>query len=298
MRFLDKTSSVHKYDQIDKPFRDTAPMDRIRKEPRFFSPKTYMTSVQKLLSVTCRENPVTVVYGNLGRHDLSYYLDLCYGYDEDVRVSTHYDWDTTGLDESYRDDGLTPCDILIVLEPAFDTIPATTKPLRIRKHVIVLTSHLSFKTDPKNVIAHYVGDAHDHHQAQGTITYVHSVQGTDCYVYRPPVFLRTHTELSPCEHLYVDLGDSRDAAEAYLRLLNAYDVRRFGTQQPPPNWTIVLHDDLQRDLVRHLENSKKVAYRVCKQCNLDGINVAVERFIDPYLPLVYLGGLFSNSVDN
>lgn len=284
--FTDSSKEFNNKDDSDSiPNYYQIAIDTRRKEPRFIQIFRNMTSVQNLLGNVSKRRPVTVVFGNLGRlpHLLSYYLDLCFEPNEEIRVLSEF-WEETNLDDSYEDDG-TYCDVLIMMEPKFGT--KIYKP-SYAKRLIVLTSHLILQIDDKEeeekiqIVAHHVGNIH-----QLPIP-IHSFVGNRLddrqrdFTYDPNLFLKTHIEIPYKCNVCVDLETCRDSTEIYLKLLNACDVLRFSNIE---RWTVAMKNSLTENFQDEMKKFRLLLegkYRKIDS-NVDGMNSMKRYYVDQFL---------------
>lgn len=313
--------TVFEYDVPKKSHPDDSLADWSRQEPRHISPLHSMTSVQNLLEDTCRRQPVTVVYGNLGRYPklVQYYLDVIYGEKEviAIRVGTHHVDDP--IDESsierfrspiecYADDEYSACDVLFWIEPQWDA--TVERPERARR-MIVLTSHLQLNilnAMETRVVAHHVGDSSDGQrnvEIPPLKQYVPTLKEKgDCdFSFVPDIFLERHVEIlggsgwtyrggdakqkkkdSQYKTACADLTQCKNVWEAYLRLLTARDVVRYSSASLE-NWSVAINKDLKRVLLKKLTDMKnKISTNYTKiACNVNGVNVMLEQYVDPFL---------------
>lgn len=308
---------IPKENHSDDPLRDW-----MRQEPRHISPLHSMTSVQNLLEDTCRRRPVTVVYGNLGRYPklVQYYLDVVYSEKEAIaiRVGTHRVDDPIDEDaiaayrsaiEHYADDERSTCDVLFWIEPRWG---ATVERPRRARRLIVLTSHLRLNllnVEETQVVAHHVGDASDvqmNVKIPPLKQYVRTLNEMgDCdYSFVPDIFLDKHVEIlggwgwtycggtkkkkpvfwDPHETVCADLTHCKSLWEAYLRLLTARDIIRYSSSTLK-NWSVAIDERLKEVLLEKLTDMKnKISTKYAKMaCNVNGVNVMVEQYIDPFL---------------
>lgn len=296
-------------------------MDWERQEPRHISPQQYMTSVQNLLEDVCRRQPMTIVYGNLGRYPklIQYYIDVIYPMDEliAIRIGTNHVDDPIdeveveefkSLIENYADDKIPECDVLFWIEPRWG---ATVQRPRRARRLIVLTSHLQLEipdTENSQIVAHHVGDMFDV-QRNAKIPplkkYVRSPNEKDDYEYSfvPDLFLNKHIEIlggrgwtycgnvrKNSDYSYkkvcADLTKCDNVWEVYLRLLTARDIIRYSSSSHKlKNWNVAIGEGLKNSLLMNLtENKNIISTKYARiPCNLNGVNVMVEQYIDPFL---------------
>lgn len=294
-------------------------MDWMRQEPRHISPQLYMTSVQNLLEDVCQRQPVTVVYGNLGRYPklIQYYIDVIYAADVAItfRIGTNQADDDescsvvesgSGFDSLIKSyDEKLSCDVLFWIEPRWGV--TVQRPCWARR-LIVLTSHLRLEIPDTTtrVVAFHVGE-------EGTKTpplknYVRSSKGFD-YSFVPDLFLNRHVDIigSSSQDDWIYCGDVRkqeenqrylyknacadltkcnNVWEVYLRLLTARDIIRYSmSNHLLETWSVAINEDLKTSFLNNLvENKNIISTKYAKiPCNLNGVNTMVEQYVDPFL---------------
>lgn len=249
-------------------------MDWMRQEPRHISPQLYMTSVQNLLEDVCQRQPVTVVYGNLGRYPklIQYYIDVIYAADVAItfRIGTSQadsdeencavvessssnsgcgDGGFDSLIKSY--DEKLSCDVLFWIEPRWGV--TVERPCWARR-LIVLTSHLRLEipdttttTTTTRVVAFRVGE-------EGTKTpplknYVRSSKGFD-YSFVPDLFLNRRVEIigSSGQDDWIYCGDVRKQEQNQKGLYKnaCADLTKCNNV-----WEVYLRLLTARDIVRY-----------------------------------------------
>lgn len=315
---FDKHVTVFEY-EIQKENNSKDFMDWMRQEPRHISPQQYMTSVQNLLEDVCRRQPVTVIYGNLGRYPklIQYYIDVIYPTDEAItfRIGTnHVDVSSTdeemegfkSLIENYEEK--TPCDMLFWIEPRWGV---TVERPRWARRLIVLSSHLRLEipnTEKARVVAFHVGNAFDVEsfvKIPRLRNYVRSPNGFD-YSFVPDLFLHKHVEViggpgwTYCgdirnqkrdqwnlyKNVCADLTKCNNLWEVYLRLLTARDViRYFSSNHMVKTWSVAIDEDLKSTLLTNLYENKNIIFTKHAKisCNLNGVNTMVELYVNPFL---------------
>lgn len=232
-----------------------------------------MTSVQRLFENI--QNPITVVWGNLGRRTflLPYYLNM-YPYETTVHISCDL-WDKTGMHESFEDDG-THCDILIWLEPNFgETI---TKP-HYADSMIVLTSHLNLRIPKKDcsLVAYQEGDPYRSHELVKKFKcYMDYVPNDDnIVILQPEPFQQIGLYLANIgkdnSYVVVDLTHCQSAREIYLCLLNVLEYMYRNISQ----WSIALSRGKQGSLELNLNVCQKILKKEYPKIpsNVDGLGV-------------------------
>lgn len=293
-----------------------------RQEPRHISPQNYMTSVQNLLEDVCLRQPVTIVYGNLGRYPklIQYYIDVIYPMNEmvTIRIGTNHVDDPIdelavegfkSLIENCADDKTLPCDVLFWIEPRWGV--TVQRPRRARR-LIVLTSHLQLEipsTENALVVAHHVGDdVLRDAKIPPLKKYLRSPnEEEDCeYSFVPDLFLNNHIEhlggrgwtycgrkknheddeWSSYKNVCADLTKCDNLWEVYLRLLTARDIIRYSSSSHKmQSWNVAVGERLKKILLKNLaENKNIISTKYARiPCNLNGVNVMVEQYIDPFL---------------
>lgn len=315
---FDDRVTIFEY-EIQKETNSKDLMDWMRQEPRHISPQQYMTSVQNLFEDVCRRQPVTVVYGNLGRYPklIQYYIDVIYPTDEAItfRIGTKHVDDPSdeealegfkSLIENYEEK--RSCDVLFWIEPRWGV---TVQRPGWARRLIVLSSHLRLEipdTEKARVVAYHVGDAFDaqrNAQIPPLINYVRSSKGCD-YCFVPDLFLNKHVEIiggqgwTYCgnvgnqkrdqwglyKNVCADLTKCKNLWEVYLRLLTARDIIRYSSSNHKlETWSVAINEDLKSILLKNLAENKNI---ICTKyarmpCNLNGANVMVEQYVDPFL---------------
>lgn len=167
-------------------------------------------STFKQMVESWRQNETNVLFGNLGRQPylLNYFLDLCFGYNESVKIQCQ--WKLPSGYQTNDDD--EPLDFLILVEPYFGY--SIQKPPHV-KHLVVLTSHLDlYIPDPLNF--------HVLHLSRRLP--LPQTMLRNCTVFKPPIFHLRPTFLEHVRAVLLDVTDSPSAHEAYLRILTGREI--------------------------------------------------------------------------
>lgn len=207
----------------------------------FHEPSSQLAQVRALID-SWRDRDLSVVLGNLGRQPflLNYYLDLCFGSEEVVKIEC--DWK---IFPDYQTTVSRDIDFLIYVEPHFGfTLHRNAN----AKHTVILSSHLSL---------HYWGDEHHVHYYYLNLISVSNLQLPDPHlqnykVFKPPIFHdQTYNHL-PSDSLLLDISDSKCAREGYLRLLTGWEMiqHRAHDIQMPERYRKVLKSNVEVTLQR------------------------------------------------
>lgn len=242
VHFAEEECMVHYYeppvDSIDSEQMRTSDTRQHLEQCLLKDPKTQLDHMINLVAAW-RTRPVSVVFGNLGRqpHLLDYYLDLCMGPEEKVKVVC--DWE---LPTAYQTSVGKGSDFLICVEPYFG-YPLLRDPTV--QHLVVLTSHLCLEP-PEEETGYYELYLSDSPlpDPQEPATAAAAVPFT------PPLF---HTQLvddsipPPDEAVLLDVSGAKSAREAFLRLLTGHEMirpRPFKIRRLSPNTERVLRANL------------------------------------------------------
>lgn len=176
-------------------------------------PGAHLDAVRRLIA-SWREHPVSVVYGNLGRQPflLTYYLDLCFGPEEVVRVTC--DWPLAS-DYYHPTPPDEPVDFWVVVEPYFGYTVHKTPQAR---HLIVLTSHLNLSYSRKDARYYFLN-----------LSNVRTTRLPDPNLrqpepFRPPVFHHQNYAGRLPDAILLDVSEAPCAHEAYLRALTGREM--------------------------------------------------------------------------
>lgn len=306
---FNKHVTIYEYETQKEIISKKNFMDWMRQEPRHISPEQYMASVQNLLEDVCKRQSVTVVYGNLGRYPklIQYYIDLIYDADEAIafRIGTIDDPidETAAVMEGFKTltenyDEKSSCDVLFWIEPVWGV--TVQRPSWARR-LIVLSSHLALEipdTESTRVVAHHVGDVCA--KIPPFKNYVRSPKGCD-YSFVPDLFLNKHVEIiggqgwtycgdarkqkrDAYKNVCADVTKCNNLWEVYLRLLTARDIVQYSSSMLE-NWSVAIDEDLKLILLKNLVENKNI---ICTKyaripCNLNGVNMLVEQYVDPFL---------------
>lgn len=239
VHFADREPITYHYESI-RSLPDSEQIrqshDRQRAEAQVFQhPKTQLDRMLHLIA-SWRMRPITVVFGNLGRQPflLNYYLDLCFGAQETIKVICRWK-----IPSDYQTAVAQHADFLIRVEPYFGY--AIRKDPTV-KHLVILTSHLSLSTSLPS--KHDIGyqslhlsditddisnDRPDPHLENGSL-------------FRPPIFhSQVRAQVLP-KRVVLDVSNVKTAREAYLRLLTGREMirhRPFKIQMDPATGAIL-----------------------------------------------------------
>lgn len=284
-----------------------------------------MTSVENLLRVVCRRRPVTVVYGNLGRHltDVRRHLDSIFGEEEKKKILFRFGGGRTGgrrntLDGccdhllAADDDPPFECDLLVWSEPHFDA--KVERPEGVGR-LVAFSSHLELEgIGREDVVAYHHGDAFDPSREEGVPPFeaaaaAASYDDDHDYFYAPQfVPSRPLAELVRSRwrrrkgggekkeygwveggRLRADLTRSRCSWEAYLRLLSARDDVRYSLSEGSSfeSWSAVLDWNVRKSLARRLLDIRNTVRTkyAAIPCNLNGVDVMLKYYVDPFLEI-------------
>lgn len=207
----------------------------------FRNPRTELQNVKSMIS-TWRNHDINIVFGNLGRQPylLNYYLDMCFGPEENIRITcrwklpSHYQTDAENLD------------FLFLVEPFFGY--TIQKPSSV-KHLIVLTSHLSlyYAKDPTFHFLHLSSNKNQH---------LPSCSLEEGKLFYPPIFHENFDIPVPRGAVLLDVTKSKSANEAYLRLLTGKEI----IQKRP--FKIVMNDRDRVILQTHLLITRRQAKKM------------------------------------
>lgn len=177
-------------------------------------PHTQLERVRNIIA-SWRKYEISVVFGNLGRQPylLNYYLDMCFGSQEDINVICRWN-----LNSNYQSNDINKsCDFLFLVEPVFGF--TILKPLCV-KHMIVLTSHLHLHVSNPS---HKYFLMHLSNSRYGTL----QPDLRNSTIYKPPIYIGQYDEnIIPVGPVVLDLRESKSANEAYLRLLTGKELIR------------------------------------------------------------------------
>lgn len=187
---------------------------RIVEKSVFKYPKSQLERMHQLIA-SWRNRDISIVFGNLGRQPflLHYYLDLCIGCEEKVKIFC--DWD---LSSEYQTANAHDVDFLIHVEPHFGF---TIHRQPTVKHLVVLTSHLSLCYWDSDYIEYdYL------HLSDIRTTNLPDSRLENCTRFKPPIFHTQALEASLPRAVLLDVSRSRTAREAYLCLLTGREIVR------------------------------------------------------------------------
>lgn len=207
-----------KEDSIENAKRENAHRIRVStkrsvlEKSVFTTPKTELERVKRMIT-SWRKHDTCIVFGNLGRQPylLNYYLDLCFGHQEDLQVYCSWPIDTPYRVETTNQ----PSDFLFIVEPLFGS---TIKKPSLTKHLVVLTSHLNL-----DVVATYKT-----YYCYHLSSYKNQIAATPDLIsntkFKPPIF---HEKIVvPDGPVILNVSESDSANEAYLRLLTGKELIR------------------------------------------------------------------------
>lgn len=185
-------------------------------------PETELEHVQSMIA-SWRYNKISIVFGNLGRQPflLNYFLDLCFGYEETVKVNC--DWT---LETGYQTMENTDADFIFRVEPYFSYTALKQDSV---KHLVVLTSHL-------NINAFGNVQYYKLHLSSKMIENFPVPTLDDPQIFEPPIFHSNRDSLKLKSNVLLDVSKSKTAHETYLKLLTGrelVDTRRFAVRVNP-----------------------------------------------------------------
>lgn len=178
----------------------------------FDKPETQLDKMYKLVE-SWRNHPISVVFGNLGRQPflLHYYLDLCFGPNEKIKIFCKY----KDYSSPYKSKNGKNTDFLIHIEPYFGY---TVYKHPSVKHLVILTSHLSLNCWGR-IKFDYL-QLSDTLMSQSPNPKLHR-----CTYFKPPIF-HTRIDYDLPERILLNASESKSAFEAYLRLLTGREIIR------------------------------------------------------------------------
>lgn len=266
-----KPSSEASHDFIRASHQRTAFERAVLKHP-----KAQLNRVRHFVALW-KWRDLSIVWGHLGRQPylLHYYLDLCFGSNDTVKVVC--DWDFS-FDSSEEEE----VDFLIRVEPPFGfTVQKEPK----AKHVIFFTSHLVLcYWGPEAALDYYYLPLSS--RSASTLPDPHLEAS---HVFQPPPF---HTEVLPdeCsrqqEPVLLDVSKAQTVHEAYLRLLTGREM--LGPDQPfnlrlhPKDTSLLkINLDTHRQRVQALWDQKRWHFTNKTPQNVD--NLWMDTFLYHYL---------------
>lgn len=199
-------------------------------------PRNIMDQIQNIFT-QCRQRPITIVFGNLGRQPqlLTYYLDLIFTSSDKIGITSQWPTDSpyhVKYPPSVR------LDVLMLLEPHFGY--TVTKPPNV-DHVLVFSSHLCLLSPEE-----------DHtfilHLSPNHPLAIPSKRPHYFDTWTPPVFYDTFSKVPQANHVHLDVTSAKSVHEAYLRLLTGRELlpnRKYSVETNEADREI-LHNQLKR----------------------------------------------------
>lgn len=253
-------------------------------------PHSQLETMRRLIA-SWREDRISVVFGNVGRQPflLTYFLDLCIGADETVRVVC--DWPlavAAPYQVPFTPDHSpvpTPTDFLIRVEPPFGW--TLHHPPNVQ-HLVVLTSHLSlcyWGGEEERIQFYYLHLANrPSSKKEKAPPSAAAAEMATSISFRPSVF---HEQVLPDVVLpgevLLDVSETRTAHEAFLRWLTGHETLRQRT---------VYHlsmSDRDREIVRtNIQATHQLAQKITQDKRWKGCldpkdSLSMESFLDNLL---------------
>lgn len=178
----------------------------------FKHPKSQLQHVRNLISFW-RSRDISIVFGNLGRQPflLNYYLDLCFSFEETVKVQCNWD-----LSLEYQCNKTKNIDFLFIVEPYFGF---TVHKDPTVKHLIILTSHMNLCYWGKQRIDYYYLNLSNINTSRFPDPHLKNFK-----VLKPPIFHKQVQQDALPQSILLDVSDSKTAHEAYLRVLTGREM--------------------------------------------------------------------------
>ena len=174
-------------------------------------PTSELEQIKQLIALW-RNKDISIVLGNLGRQPylLNYYLDLCFGPEEIIKVIC--DWN---ISMDYQSESEKDADFLFRVEPYFGYTVHKDPSV---KHLIILTSHLSLCCWGDKIKPNYL------YLSNMDISRLPDPHLQPTGSFKPLIFHEQIYDRNLPDKVLLDVSDSKTAHEAYLRLLTGRDI--------------------------------------------------------------------------
>lgn len=242
--FSDKITYYEYYDTEDK--RDTFLLDKFRFQKRikeFELVYNKMNSIQELFKKYIKPGLTTIVYGNLGRRPstLIYHFNLLFP-EKTIQMRSRWENEIE-----------TRCDVLCWIEPEFQA--DIVKPNNA-ECMIVWTSHLNLIINNNDIIIGYhLGNINNICSKQ-----LESVEDAkkDKNIVLKSGYFQSNNNITPLKsHVWVDLTFCHDSHEAYLCLLNSFEIINYYNVS---SWAICFRKNFKKQFEMDMEICKEKLY--------------------------------------